>query len=668
MKYDSILPNIKNSALVFDIETCAFYPHNGKCINISSDFVGYVQFAEVKWFGAYSYKTGQVYLYNVKDDRDKIIKLFETHKILVGFNSEEFDYPILINNGLCPNNKRFIHVDCMQILGKSNFKNRQGYPYKNRGELMDYSFKNNKLRTIAETMKLETQKGDIDYKIFEKDTWTEEEIIEIKKYLKDDIMAPKQMFDKLWNYWKPFTEMLNEKYVRDLSWLRNSIASLIYKCVCSLSGVEATYSEHKSKKEEMGGNVIEPKYEEATDVWYVDFASLYPHLMIMFNLFAETVPGTDKDTWHGNDLFKVKGYYNISEPHFLSGVVKEKLKERINLKKTDKDNPMVYTIKIFCNGLYGLIRSPLFEKMHSENGGWDTCWCGQQIQKLASDMMEEFGFETLGGDTDSLMLRAYDKKNSNEKYVRECLNKIVNKIDLNVPFPVGTFNIDIEEHIKYIKFPFSLEPVVEEKIRKQLKDNSVEGYIKKEEDGKKIIIQASSNKIVKKGRTWVKELRAKKKNYLYSYEKDGKTEIELIGLPIKKDNATPLGLKIYKEILKEQIIKQNHANFTKEYVDGVINKWLKSPEILKLLAVEYKIKPAHTYKKESQIQAQISNGYLNGQDGIIFLIKNNKIGKAGKGDKYCTVDEAKEAGLTTNELILDKTYKELEPFIVRVDK
>jgi len=461
--------------------------------------------------------------------------------------------------------------------------------------------------------------------------------------------------------------MLSEKYVKDLSWIRSSIASLTYKCVCSLSGVEATYADKTSAKEKMGGNVIEPKYEEAEDVWYVDFASLYPHIMVIFNIFDETLPGTDTDTWHGNDLFKVKGYYNIREPHFLSSVIKDKLKQRVLLKKTDKDNPMIYTIKIFLNGLYGIMRSALFEKVHTENGGWDVCALGQQIQALTSKMMGEFGFETIGGDTDSILVRAFKKEHSNEKYVRECLNKIINRIDLNVPFPVGTFNIDIEKHIKYIKFPFCLEPIVEEEIRKQLKDNEVEGYIKDEIDKKKVIIDTSINKIVKQGRGWVKEWKALKKNYLYIHNdtKDGSDTIELIGLSVKKDSATPLGFKIYNEILKEQILKQGHANFSKEYIDGVINEWLKSPDILKLLAVEYKIKPASTYKKENQIQAQISRAYCNNGDGIVFLIKNNTTGKAGQGDKYCTLEEATEAKLTTKELNLSKIYKELEPFIIR---
>jgi len=41
-------------------------------------------------------------------------------------------------------------------------------------------------------------------------------------------------------------------------------------------------------------------------------------------------------------------------------------------------------------------------------------------------------------------------------------------------------------------------------------------------------------KIVKIGRSWVKEWFAKKKNYLFCVEEDGKDIVKLVGLPIKK--------------------------------------------------------------------------------------------------------------------------------------
>jgi len=666
MIYENELKELKSQCLVLDIETSSHYPDSGKEIPISN-YDAYVEHAVVKWVGMYSFATNKTYLLNAITEAKKICRIIDKHKVLVTFNGEEFDCPILAKNGMIKPKDFKTHVDCMVVLGKSVFKTKSGFGYKDRGNLMGYKYKNNKLKTMAEAMDLETQKGDIDYAIFHKMEWTEEETVDIKKYLDADVLVTKQMFDKLWTYWIPFTDLLDVTSVVNLSWIRNSIASVTYKSACHFIGVEPTYGEKTSIKESMGGHVYVPKYEDAKDVWYVDFASLYPHVMTMFNLFAETEPDSDSDmTWNGNDLFKVKGTYNISKQHPLAEHVIKLLKQRTELKKTDKDNPMILAIKNFINALYGVVRSAIFEKVHTPNAGYDTSWLGQQIQKLTEDMMKEFGFETIGGDTDSLMLRAYDKSNSNREYVKECLGKIITKIKENVPFPVETFNIDIEEHIKYIKFPLSYGPIVDDKTRKLFSDGIPEGYdtstmlVGKKE--KEIIVDINEGKVVKIGRTWVKEWSAKKKNYFFIVEKDGKDIIKLVGLPIKKENACPLSLKIYKEVLEEQIIKQQHGNFDRKYIESIVDEWLKSPDIMKLLAIEYKIKPASTYKKESQIQAQISRGYLNGEDGIIFLIKNNKIGNAGKGWKYCKIEEAIENKLTIKDIDLTKLFNELEPF------
>lgn len=657
------LNKIKSSCLIFDIETSAHFP-DGQVINIRTQFDAYLAYAKVKFFGAYSYRYHQTYYLNGITERHKIEKLLNEHTVLVGFNSEDFDYPIIVNNRLTNTFLRYNNIDCMAILGTANQKNRKGFAYKDRGKLMNYSFKKNSLRCMAETMELEVQKGDIDYKIFHKDSWTEEETKKIKKYLSGDILSEKGMFDKLWDYWIPFTELLDEKSVYNLSWLKNSIASLTYKSACYFMGVEPTYSEKKGKKEEMGGRVIMPKYEEMKKVWYVDVASLYPHMFCCFNLFAET---EDKDAWHGNDMFKVEGYYDISKWHILSQKVSERLEERFRLKREEPDSPLIYTLKIWLNALYGVARSSIFEQVHTPNCGWDCCWLGQQVHAYMEKRMRDFGFETIQGDTDSLFLVADNEEHNNRDYVKQCLEIIVIEIKENMPFPVDTFNIDIEDYLEYLMCPFSEQEVVDEDIRKLLKDGEVEGYVKKEIDKKICIIEESTGKIVKKGRSWVKELKGKKKNYVYLVEKDGKLILKIVGLPIKKSNATTLGLRIFKEVLEPEILKNTSAKFSKEFINGKINEYLDKPDIMKLIAREYRVNPVSTYKLESQIQAQISKGYFNGGDGVINLIKNNKIGKAGKGMLYCTVDEAIAEKLTIDDLDLEKLFNEMEPFIGGLD-
>jgi len=1036
------LSELRKKMLILDIETSSYCSSIGEEINIRTNFDEYVLNAKVKWFGAFSYKNNQQYYLNAITQSREILNLLNTHDFIIGFNSEEFDFPILVNNGLTNPEKRYTQVDLMQIMGTMNQKNKKGYGFKGKGELMGYKFKNNSLKCMAEAMQLEHQKGDIDYKIFHKNEWTEEETKEIKKYLYNDVMIPKQMFDKLWWYWLPFAELLSEKFIYDLSWIRSSIASLTYKAACKVLDVEPTYAEKKLVTEEMGGNVLVPKYEEAKDVWYIDFASLYPHIFSMFNLPAEINEENKSDyekVWHGNKIFQVKGYYNISKHHVISKYIAEKLKQRIDLQKKSPDDKMIYTLKIllncfsfdtqvvmadnsikdikdckigeyvwsinprtlyaekkkikktfeydyngeihcyngrrvnfkvtpnhrfllhkvnnktntidnadfyesneiinnyklpihknkkqnnkrlinildyfpkdyflysiksktkhartwltyynlcnkyidyngnntnfifnyesikyaydklltdkdldiyifkngrrkehrkqiyydnsslsylvgiylaegsaskvnskkyvnghfrgesysiqlsqnknvnpviynkikscldkcnlkytvneerfkisgsifydflinnfgkldykcfinkslfdtlnlskvweglidgdgtkntnlyttkydclkndfielcmrlgytftfnndgcwrirynkhanifrptmrtvehynekvYCveiednntlmagrdgkfhwsgNSLYGVLRSPIFEKIHTPNCGWDCCWLGQQIQDFTKEMMESFGFETIYGDTDSLLFIVNDKQNNNKEYVQDCLNQIIEIIKDNVPFPVDTFNIKIEHYLDYIMFPFSDQPVIDE----------VTG------ENKKI-----NNRLVR-------ERKGKKKNYAYVYQEDNETKVKLVGLPLIKDNATPLGLQIYNEVLKQEIIKNKRAKFTKQYIDNIINDYLKKKEVIESLAVEYKVNKADSYKTANQIQAQISKAYFAGESGTIRLIKNNKVGKVGKGTLYCTIEEAYENNLTSTELDLEKIYNELEPFII----
>ena len=433
---DKVKELLKN-VLCFDIETSSMDTTGPISI---SDFNNYVKRAKAKWIGFYSYKYEKCVSLPVVGNEDIIRKFIKEHKVLVGFNNEEFDTPICFNNLLI--SQRYKQIDIMRILGSDVFKG-----HKNRASLMGVKLKNNKLKNMAKQFNVETQKGDIDYKIFQKDVWTKEEQKEIKIYLEADVMATKQLFDKLLDYWSPFVDMVDDKFVNDWSWATSSIASLTYKCACHTLGVEPTFGEHKGEKEKMGGRVILPKMEEARGVWYVDARSLYPHIYAMFNLHNEleekNMDACD-NYFNGNEVFKVKGTYDIDEPSILGKDLMEKLKMRMKLKKEDPDNPMQYAIKILLNSHYGAQRSPIFEQIYTPNGGWDCCWLGQQINEIMEKMMTGFGFNVIAGDTDSIFCKATEEKFNHKEYVKVCLKKIVEYINQNVPFPQETFEIEIE--------------------------------------------------------------------------------------------------------------------------------------------------------------------------------------------------------------------------------
>ena len=294
---------------------------------------------------------------------------------------------------------------------------------------------------------------------------------------------------------------------------------------------------------------------------------------------------------------------------------------------------VIYCLKIFLNSYYGAARSAIFEKIHTPNIGWDTCWIGSQISQLAEEMLNQFGFDVIISDTDSFGLKAREPQFDNREYVQECLNQIVDIIKSFIPFPLDTFKINIEKRMDYLMVPFSEEPIIGE-------------------DGKNI----------KEKNRLVLQRVGKKKNYLYIYTDDkGEKDVKLVGLPIKKDNATALGIKIFDEVLKPEIIKNTRAKFPKSFIESKVNEYLQRPEAMELISQEYKVNAFSSYKTNC-IQAQISKGYFKGMDGVIRLVKNQKVGSAGKGDLYCTIQEAIDAKLSIKELNLDKVFNELEPF------
>lgn len=664
------LEELKKQCVVIDIETSSFWPGTQDPIDITTHFEDYVKFAKVKWFGAYSFATGKLLVDIAQGHEKQIAAFIESHDIIVGHNIEEFDLPILYNNNMMPVEKKFIIVDTMVILGARTFFKRDGTPFKGRGELMGIDFDSNSLRNMAKAFNLPIQKGDIDYQIFYKDEWTDEEIKEIVFYLEHDIQVTRLLFEKLWDFWHIFADFLPEHHVKNLSWIRNSIASLTYKSACHVIGKQDTYAEKKNKKkEDMGGRVIEPKLEELINAWLVDYSSLYPHMYAMFNLFAEQ---KDMNIWSSDKtilVFETKGRYNTKEWHPLSKAVAHYLEVRISIKKFLKEykkNPLApmpeilrpfvgdkntidaipyleklaYALKIFLNSLYGASRSEVFEQIHTENCGWDCCWLGQQIHEYTEKELKYDGWETYAGDTDSLFVKHVNPLLNTEENLRACLDRIVARIKQAAPFPVDTFNLEIEPPLHYIMWPFSEHDEVD----------------------------AEGNPI-KEGRRNKKIRKAKKKNYLYIYGRGDDLQLKILGLPIIKSSATKLGPLILEETLKPEIMRWKRAKFPRAFINQTMQKYLARPECLEMLAVEFKVKPADSYKAQANglpsntIQAQVSRGYLSGQGGVVSLIKNKKIGNAGKGFKYCTVEEAVKHNLTIADLELEKLENELEPFV-----
>ena len=582
------------SYLIFDIET---YAPSGKP-NPKVD--------EFRILGAYSYKLGRYYFLT---NLSQIQKLIDMHNILIGFNSSRkntaYDKPILERHGIKFNYK--IMIDLLEGL-------KDKYLYKFMGvNLTEFN-----LRNIAKVFELETQKGDLDYSILKKkpNEWSEIEKQQILKYLKGDIDVTKQLFEKMYNHFKVFSQFVSERDKNRLIWMNTTLSNLTYLSMCYKLGLEPIYSEAPKRKEKIGGLVRNPAGEEFHNLWYLDVTSLYPSIIIMFNMFSNPTITPEETKWFkGNDVFEIKGKYGLSKFNVMSEEFKTMFLQRRPLKKT---NPILaYAYKILMNSGYGVLRSPTFASTYYEHTGADICRIGQKINMIMGYYFEKKDFLVVYGDTDSIFV--YDKlnrsKDEQKQIVERTLKEIVEFIKSNVPFKFDGFNIDIET------------------------GDMIDG------------IWFFKDKLTNK---------FKKKNYVMLYQQN---KIKIMGLPIIKNNATGLSQHILDNYIKPYIIKNKKIKLPKSYFENLIKQLLHND--ISLASVEFKCYNSNSYTGYNQLQAQISRAYFSGKGGKIRLIKNKRIGKVGQSYKYCTIEEAKKAGLKYEDLDLTKVWNELEPFILK---
>jgi DNA polymerase elongation subunit (family B) len=390
----------RSDILIFDIETDS--------LDIES--------AKVKWFGAYSYFDKEYYLLDYTK-KQEIQKLLDRHSVLVGFNSNQFDLPILENNNFKISKKNKIDLLSISKIRLPSMK--RGCP-------------NYKLKTICNFLNLdEFGKGDIDYNIFKKDKWNKNEIVEIKKYLKQDIILTKKLFDWYDEQFKPLEEFLSTKDRNDLIHIKSSLSSLSYRVICNLSKIKVEWNdkENKSKKQEKisGGHHIESRNKKVKgNIVSVDFVSAYPHAIIMNNIISKT-----------------KEWGQVEQS--LNKIFLERLEAKRN---NDKIKSLAY--KIVINSFYGLLGNYSFKSFYNPNKAGEVTKTVRTWLKRLAKTLEENGFYVVYGFTDNVMVKIPSW--SSRDQLKIITDKFVEDIKSKVQFPLYTFKLELEREMKFIWF------------------------------------------------------------------------------------------------------------------------------------------------------------------------------------------------------------------------
>ena len=423
---------------------------------------------------------------------------------MVGFNNEGYDNPILKREGI--NMEYKIMIDLMDII-----KRRAGAIKIKKGMLKDLLMSYS-LDYITRTLDLvdeDTAKDKIDYAVFRKDTWTPEEAAKIKEYTLRDIEITKKLYEWVEDYFAGFKEFVNDEDARKKKYLTVSIAKFSYKAICKALKWPETYAQWGDDVDDSesiaGGYVAFPAggefhSGEKGDLYALDFASLYPHVMIQCNLFGRKKEGeyNDRPTWSGGGHWEVEGQYYTDEMSGVSLLLKQwyysrmfykrkflavednivyKMKDIKNfvnkeiyvvnhgvVEKKLVDDKLVeeyehfnsngvdrreYTIKIIMNTIYGILNTAYYTLVYDKVAGGDCTRLGRQWTRYARKIFREKGYKVIYTDTDSVYILDPFKDKKRMLAVRE---EIMAHIKSTVPFPQPTFDLAIENEIKHMFF------------------------------------------------------------------------------------------------------------------------------------------------------------------------------------------------------------------------
>jgi DNA polymerase elongation subunit (family B) len=250
--------------LIFDIETD------------SSN----VEIANCKIFTAISYPSKQRYFLTYKE-LDKIASLISSHKIFITFNGNDFDIPILEKLGISFEYK--MSRDLYNFFGPRAY----GKAFKGWMSTLGIKINSYSLDNICKVLKLDVKsKLSIDYDIFKKDEWTEEELKTIKEYCFVDIELTEALY--LWceNFFEPLKSLMLGEDVRKKKYLKSTAASLGYSVICNLSNLQVEWSDDDVEKIGFaGGHFVEPRFEKCLGpIYSLDVKAAYPHAIIQANL------------------------------------------------------------------------------------------------------------------------------------------------------------------------------------------------------------------------------------------------------------------------------------------------------------------------------------------------------------------------------------------------
>lgn len=170
--------------------------------------------------------------------------------------------------------------------------------------------------------------------------------------------------------------------------------------------------EEKDYETYQGGLVLPPLPGIHEEVTVLDFSSMYPSIMIKYNIGPDTlVEGECRDCYEAPE---VGHKFRKSPDGFFRSVLKELVQMRREVKRSEASEKNEYrrrllqekekAIKVMTNALYGYM-GWLGARWYSKQGAEAVTAWGREIISDSASIARTMGFNVVYGDTDSIFVQ-----------------------------------------------------------------------------------------------------------------------------------------------------------------------------------------------------------------------------------------------------------------------
>lgn len=328
----------------------------------------------------------------------------------------------------------------------------------------------------------------------------------------------------------------------------------------------------KKESKILGGYVKEPKPGIYHNVLVLDFKSLYPSIITTFNIDpASFLKKKEKDS-----IESPNGAYFKNSEGIMPEIIK-KLHEAREKAKKEKRELSSYAIKIIMNSFYGCLASQNSRYFDFDLASSITNFA-QFIIKLTAKEIEKLGYDVIYSDTDSVFITTNLDKNKSLKLGKEIQDKI---------------NIFYK---KYVKDNYNRESYLELQFEKLYLSIMFPSVRMKEDDEKS---------------------KGARKRYAGLKLKDGKEELEIVGLEAIRGDWTEVAKEFQRELLMKVFHQEEIDKFIKEYIkkilDGKVDKQLIYKKSIRKNLHEYtKTTPPHVKaaRKLPSLESNVIQYYI----------------------------------------------------------